>query len=111
MDSVDRHNKYVALSREENASTVTPTQSSWSGTPSADGREVLSAPRVRWIGAGVTGRLGRSISVGKSVTFEDDLSLGLECVEPGETAGLRRACCRSMKRWISGSSSQAFERS
>lgn len=47
------------------------TQSAWSGTPSAAGRtsSSLSSPQkvLLRLGAGVTGRLGRSMAVGKSV--------------------------------------------
>lgn len=53
-----------------------PTHSSWSGTPSAAGNSdslssllLLFHTDGRRIGAGVTGRLGRSTSLGKSVSL------------------------------------------
>ena len=73
--SVKYQYKYVTRRRCKNTSTVTPTHSSWFGTPSAMGNcaEVDSSSGTLeeggglLIGAGVTGRLGRSCSLGKSV--------------------------------------------
>jgi len=67
--SVNFQYKYSVRRMSRNTSTVRPTQSSWFGTPSAAGSSMEDLPLLNdfLMGAGVTGRLGRSASVGKSV--------------------------------------------
>ena len=77
--------------RCSSSSLATGSQSSCFGTPSAPGRSPkasLSSPQKlgRRTGAGVTGRLGRSISVGKSVSF----MLGRRGCEVSSAPGERR---------------------
>jgi len=114
----------VALS-EENPQRG-HTQSAWSGTPSAAGSSPaasLSSPQNvgRRIGAGVTGRLGRSTADGKSVRIRlSRRSLrsiegeSISSVPPScwRTWGLVRRCCDSIIARtycsIPGTVSQAF---
>ena len=114
----------VALS-EENPQRG-HTQSAWSGTPSAAGSSPaasLSSPQNvgRRIGAGVTGRLGRSTADGKSVRMRlSRRSLrpvegeSISSVPPScwRTWGLVRRCCDSIIARtycsIPGTASQAF---
>ncbi len=80
--------------RWSSASLATGSHALWSGTPNAPGRspaasrsEPQNDGRRTGAGAGVTGREGRSNSVGKSVNF----MLGRRCCDgssrPGENIG------------------------
>ena len=96
------------------------TQSSWAGTPSAAGSSPfssLSSPQKLGLllGAGVTGRLGLSSSVGKSVSLMPGTFSGLGSCGTAESELcstcmllLRRFCRFPMYRSISGISSQAL---